>query len=246
MDQTLAGYVRALRAAGADASTAEALDAARVVTLVGYADRAVLKDALGLVLAKTEAEKALHESVFEQYFKSAASEATQDDADERSQTRTPAPSTGDADADALLSLLGQGQGGGDGGGSGPKWPDFPEKVELEGFYHAKFRKDMDKKLFDEDEKVAAAHFLNAQAAAANGDKEGYKAHIESFFAIEERHGGQKWGENIMDKVDAHVDGNTDDETFDRFDAGVANMKKWKALPSSLRSKRAKTATVWPS
>ena len=29
MDQTLAGYVRALRAAGADASTAEALDAAQ-------------------------------------------------------------------------------------------------------------------------------------------------------------------------------------------------------------------------
>ena len=35
MDRTLAGFVRALRAAGADASTSVALDAARTVALVG-------------------------------------------------------------------------------------------------------------------------------------------------------------------------------------------------------------------
>ena len=111
MDQTLAGYVRALRAAGADASTAEALDAARVVSLVGYGDRAVLKASLGVVLAKSEAEKALHEVVFERYFQAPA---TADPADPSPASKTDArpPSTGDSDVDALLSLLTKGQGGG--------------------------------------------------------------------------------------------------------------------------------------
>jgi uncharacterized protein with von Willebrand factor type A (vWA) domain len=35
MDGALAGYVRALRAAGAEASTAETIDAARAVALLG-------------------------------------------------------------------------------------------------------------------------------------------------------------------------------------------------------------------
>jgi len=68
MDRALVGYVRALRAAGADASIAESIDAARAVALVGYADRVRLKDTLGVVLAKTPAEKAIHERVFDQYF----------------------------------------------------------------------------------------------------------------------------------------------------------------------------------
>ena len=46
MDGVLAGFVRALRAAGAEASTAEAIDAACAVALVGYADRAGLKASL--------------------------------------------------------------------------------------------------------------------------------------------------------------------------------------------------------
>jgi uncharacterized protein len=110
MDQTLAGYVRALRAAGADASTAEALDAARVVALVGYADRAVLKASLGVVLAKSEAEKALHEQVFELYFQAPAAEAASADAADIADgvSAEPAPSTGDAALDTLLSMLGAG------------------------------------------------------------------------------------------------------------------------------------------
>ena len=115
MDQTLAGYVRALRAAGADASTAEALDAARVVALVGYADREVLKSSLGVVLAKSEAEKALHEVVFDRYFQPPAT-AEQDTASQPAGRPENQPaSTGDSDIDALLSMLSppsQGQGGG--------------------------------------------------------------------------------------------------------------------------------------
>ena len=47
MDAVLAGYVRALRAAGAEVSPAESIDAARAVALLGYAERDTLKAALG-------------------------------------------------------------------------------------------------------------------------------------------------------------------------------------------------------
>ena len=72
MERVLAGYVRALRAAGAEASPAEAIDAARAVALLGYASRADLKTALGLALAKSAAEQQIHERVFERYFSSPA------------------------------------------------------------------------------------------------------------------------------------------------------------------------------
>ena len=75
MDRTLVNYVRALRAAGADASIAESIDAARAVALLGYADRRRLKDGLGVVLAKTPAEKLIHERVFDQFFGAADASA---------------------------------------------------------------------------------------------------------------------------------------------------------------------------
>jgi uncharacterized protein with von Willebrand factor type A (vWA) domain len=132
MDQTLAGFVRAFRAAGADASTAEALDAARAVALMGYADRATLKASLGVVLAKSEAEKALHDDVFELYFQPPA-RAEQRPADgedaspgahgasdaDNAEGASPA-STGDADLDALLALVASAQGGEP--GKGPAEP----------------------------------------------------------------------------------------------------------------------------
>lgn len=68
MEQALTGFVRALRAAGVETSTAETLDAARAVALVGYARRDHLKTTLGLVLAKSADEKLLHDAVFERYF----------------------------------------------------------------------------------------------------------------------------------------------------------------------------------
>jgi uncharacterized protein with von Willebrand factor type A (vWA) domain len=60
MERAIAGYVRALRAAGAEASSAEAIDAARAVALLGYADRTDLKAALGVALAKSAEEKQIH------------------------------------------------------------------------------------------------------------------------------------------------------------------------------------------
>ena len=98
MDRALTGFVRALRAAGAEASTAEVIDAANALALLGYADRANLKAALGVVLAKSEEEKQIHDRVFDLYF-SRPSEAT-------AQPAAPdlAWRTGDAQVDAVLDL----------------------------------------------------------------------------------------------------------------------------------------------
>ncbi len=68
MDSAITGFVRALRAAGAVVSTVETLDAARTVALLGWSDRAALRNAFGLVLAKSEDDKALHDRVFDTYF----------------------------------------------------------------------------------------------------------------------------------------------------------------------------------
>lgn len=102
MDSILAGFVRALRAAGAEASTAETIDAARTLALVGYADRAGLKAALGLVLAKSEDEKQIHDQVFDLYFGRPQAVATEQAAPLR---------TGDAEVDALLALAQPGPNG---------------------------------------------------------------------------------------------------------------------------------------
>jgi uncharacterized protein with von Willebrand factor type A (vWA) domain len=99
MDSILAGFVRALRAAGAEASTAESIDAARAVALVGYGNRDTLKATLGVVLAKSEEEKQIHDQVFDLYFglpPHAAQPAATEPAD--------ALRTGDAQVDALLDL----------------------------------------------------------------------------------------------------------------------------------------------
>ena len=99
MDSILAGFVRALRAAGAEASTSEAIDAARTVALVGYGDRACLKAALGVVLAKSEEEKQIHDQVFDLYFGLPMQARRPTDAHPPEALRT-----GDPQVDALLDL----------------------------------------------------------------------------------------------------------------------------------------------
>lgn len=68
MEATLADFIRVLRAAGVRVSTAEAIDAHHAVHRVGPGDRALLKTALGLTLAKTEEERTLLDGCFERFF----------------------------------------------------------------------------------------------------------------------------------------------------------------------------------
>ena len=67
--EPLRRFLQVARGAGLKVSAAEGIDAARTVDLVGFEDRDVLKDSLGLVLAKTPDEKAAYDEVFDLYFK---------------------------------------------------------------------------------------------------------------------------------------------------------------------------------
>lgn len=72
-------FLQVARGAGLRISAAEGIDAARALDIVGYADRAALKDTLGLVLAKTPEEKALYDETFDLYFRHEALGGAADD-----------------------------------------------------------------------------------------------------------------------------------------------------------------------
>ena len=67
--EPLRQFLQAARSVGIRVSAAEGIDAARAVQIVGYSDRAVLKDTLSLVLAKTPDEKHLFDECFDLYFR---------------------------------------------------------------------------------------------------------------------------------------------------------------------------------
>ena len=68
MQHTLEEFVRALRAVDVRVSPAEAIDAARAVRTVGYADRELFKDALCVALAKSADEVVRFDQTFETFF----------------------------------------------------------------------------------------------------------------------------------------------------------------------------------
>ncbi|HOF05816.1 MAG TPA: VWA domain-containing protein [Syntrophales bacterium] len=68
MERVLEEFITAARVAGVRISISETLDAARALELVGYGDRALLRDALAVSLAKTAPEKELLQACFERFF----------------------------------------------------------------------------------------------------------------------------------------------------------------------------------
>jgi uncharacterized protein with von Willebrand factor type A (vWA) domain len=68
MQHALEDFLRALRANELAISPAEAMDAHRAVVQVGFADRALLRDALCVTLAKTAAEVGRFEACFDLFF----------------------------------------------------------------------------------------------------------------------------------------------------------------------------------
>ena len=113
MERTLTRYIRALRSAGAGVSTTEAMDAARTVDVVGWADRGVLKTALGTVLAKSVEEKAIHDQLFELYFsrEAASAAASEGQPGEGGDPDTGRPGDGEAGADPQSGDAEGGEGG---------------------------------------------------------------------------------------------------------------------------------------
>jgi uncharacterized protein with von Willebrand factor type A (vWA) domain len=105
MDSTLVSFVRALRSAGAEPSTSETIDAARAVALVGYGDRAELKAALGMALAKSDEEKRIHDKVFDLYFTPLSQARPQAPTNlEYTKRLTERGLTGSTEIDLLLNL----------------------------------------------------------------------------------------------------------------------------------------------
>src|SRR5262249_22540084 len=103
--EPLRRFFQVARGAGLRVSAAEGIDAARAVDLVGFEDRTLLKDTLGLILAKTPEEKDLYGETFDLYFKRDAF------------TGGDGAEAGDPDADAMPSR-GPATGGEGMGGSG--------------------------------------------------------------------------------------------------------------------------------
>ena len=80
MQRTLEDFLRALRDNEVRVSPAEAIDAHRAVTEVGYADRGLLRDALCVTLAKSEDEVVRFDTCFDTFFsRGAGAAATSDD-----------------------------------------------------------------------------------------------------------------------------------------------------------------------
>ena len=82
MDRVLTDFIRALRSGGVEVSPAETIDAAGALKVIGYADKAALKNSLGCALAKSAEEKVIHDDLFELYFSRKPSEQTQGGAPE--------------------------------------------------------------------------------------------------------------------------------------------------------------------
>ena len=96
-ERTVTDFVRALRSADVNVSTAETLDAVRAVRLVGYDDRGLLKTSLRSVLAKSEREIESYDRLFELFFSrkksdrenEAGSSEDQSEADDASEAGAP-------------------------------------------------------------------------------------------------------------------------------------------------------------
>ncbi len=97
--EPLRRFLQVARGAGLRVSAAEGIDAARALDVVGYGDRAVLRNTLGLVLAKTPDEKALYHEAFDLYFKHEA--LSGGDADDAGDGASPA----EGEATSLGQLL---------------------------------------------------------------------------------------------------------------------------------------------
>lgn len=107
MTQVLSDFIKALRAADVRVSTAESIDAAAALDVVGFNERGVLRDALSQVLAKSNDDKQRFDECFERFF--ATIEVTANGSPD--EAFTPPGNTEPDDA-------GGGEAAGDGGGGG--------------------------------------------------------------------------------------------------------------------------------
>jgi uncharacterized protein with von Willebrand factor type A (vWA) domain len=116
MTQALTEFVRALRASDVRVSTAESIDAAATVEVIGFDDRGLLKESLSQVLAKSPDDKQRFADCFERFFFAddmrgidTASDGDVASDDPPSDAGDPDPSaqdpTGDGSDGGLISMM---------------------------------------------------------------------------------------------------------------------------------------------
>jgi len=102
MQSNLVSFIQVLRSHDVRISPAETLDAMTVAKALGYADRTLLRDGLGMTLAKTPEEEAVFNRCFDQFFQQSLSDFELDkDSGEGQQSEDESESgDGNPDADA--------------------------------------------------------------------------------------------------------------------------------------------------
>ncbi|WP_428489639.1 VWA domain-containing protein [Rhodopila sp.] len=105
--EPLRRFLQVARGAGLRVSAAEGIDAARAVDLIGFSDRTVLKDTLGLLLAKTPEEKTAYDEVFDIYFQRDELAAGSDPADAAAPASDQQPHAPNAVGDGVGGQGGQ-------------------------------------------------------------------------------------------------------------------------------------------
>ena len=123
MDRTLTHFIAALRNADIRISPAETLDAMSALELVGYRDRAFLKNSLALVLPKTADEKETFDSAFDQFFSFEDVSLGSPGGDGDPEDEREGAGEGEGQA------AGEGSGGGKGGGGAKSKFAAPEENE---------------------------------------------------------------------------------------------------------------------
>jgi uncharacterized protein with von Willebrand factor type A (vWA) domain len=101
MTEVLSDFIRALRSNDVRISAAEAIDAARTLSVIGYDHRDHLRDALGQSLAKTQFEKERFVETFDQFFRFDPTE--QSDAQETNSE--PNAETAENSAQSLADMI---------------------------------------------------------------------------------------------------------------------------------------------
>ena len=104
-ERVITDFVRALRSADVNVSTAETLDAVNTVRLVGYEDKSRMKLALKSVLAKTESEKDSYDRLFDLFFSRAFDTQEQRDSNSDTDDGQEDGASTDTDAEPQKDLL---------------------------------------------------------------------------------------------------------------------------------------------
>ena len=101
MQSNLVSFIQVLRTHDVRVSPAESLDAVDVATVLGYADRSLLRDGLAMTLAKTPEEEVIFLQCFERFFSAKLSDFSATEPENTADQDTPAaPAEGAQDADS--------------------------------------------------------------------------------------------------------------------------------------------------